>query len=69
MARRYSTVYTVHRIQTMYVQTNICTYVHDMYSETCSVLIIKGTYYQGWFMYMRYTQRQNEECLLSRSVY
>ena len=20
-----------------------------------------GTYYQGWFMYMRYTQGQNEE--------
>ena len=28
-----------------------------------------GTYYQGWFMYMRYTQRQDEEYLLSRSVY
>ena len=28
-----------------------------------------GTYYQGWFMYMRYTQGQNEEYLLSRSVY
>ena len=28
-----------------------------------------GTYYQGWFMYMRYTQRQNEEYLLSRSMY
>ena len=28
-----------------------------------------GTYYQGWFMYMRYTQGQNEECLLSRSMY
>ena len=27
-----------------------------------------GTYYQGWFMYMRYTQGQNEECLLSRST-
>ena len=27
-----------------------------------------GTYYQGWFMYMRYTQGQNEEYLLSRSV-
>ena len=22
-----------------------------------------GTYYQGWFMYMRYTQGQNEEYL------
>ena len=21
-----------------------------------------GTYYQGWFMYMMYTQGQNEEC-------
>ena len=28
-----------------------------------------GTYYQGWFMYMRYTQGQDEEYLLSRSVY
>ena len=28
-----------------------------------------GTYYQGWFMYMRYTQGQNEEYLLSRSVH
>ena len=27
-----------------------------------------GTYYQGWFMYMRYTQGQNEEYLLSRSI-
>ena len=28
-----------------------------------------GTYYQGWFMYMRYSQGQNEEYLLSRSTY
>ena len=28
-----------------------------------------GTYYQGWFMYMRYTQGHNEEHVLSRSVY
>ena len=27
------------------------------------------TYYQGWFMYMRYTQGQNKEYLLSRSMY
>ena len=27
-----------------------------------------GTYYQGWFMYMRYTQGQNEEYLLSGLV-
>ena len=27
-----------------------------------------GTYYQGWFMYMRYTQGQNEEYLLSRRL-
>ena len=27
-----------------------------------------GTYYQGWFMYMRYTQGQNEEYLLPRSI-
>ena len=26
-----------------------------------------GTYYQGWFMYMRYTQGQNEEYSLSRT--
>ena len=26
-------------------------------------------HYQGWFMYMRYTQGQNEEYLLSRSMY
>ena len=28
-----------------------------------------GTYYQGWFMYMRYTQGQNEEYVLSRSTH
>ena len=28
-----------------------------------------GTSYQGWFMYMRYTHGQNEEYLLSRSMY
>ena len=28
-----------------------------------------GTYYQGWFMYMRYRQGQNVEYLLSRSTY
>ena len=27
-----------------------------------------GTYYQGWFMYMRYTQGPNKEYLLSRST-
>ena len=27
-----------------------------------------GTYYQGWFMYMRYTQGQNEKCLLYPGV-
>ena len=27
-----------------------------------------GTYYQGWLMYMRYTQGQNEEYFLSRSM-
>ena len=37
--------------------------------DTKPVLIIRGTYYQGWFMYMRYTQGQNEEYLPSRSVY
>ena len=29
--------------------------------DTKLVLIIRGTYYLGWFMYMRYTQGQNEE--------
>ena len=33
------------------------------------VLIIRGTYYQGWFMYMRYSQGQNEEYLLPRSMH
>ena len=28
-----------------------------------------GTYYQGWFMYMRYTQGQNEEYLLAIQEY
>ena len=27
-----------------------------------------GTYYQGWFIYMRYTQGQNEEYLLYPGV-
>ena len=25
-----------------------------------------GTYYQGWFMYMRYTQGQNEDQVLNQ---
>ena len=33
------------------------------------VCIKPGTYYQGWFMFTRYTQGQNEEYLLSRSMY
>ena len=41
------------------------TYVLTKLVNTKSV-IIRG---QGWFMYMRYTQGQNEEYLLSRSVY
>ena len=51
----------------MYVQCNLL----SMYlkGDTKSVLIIRGTYYQGWVMYMRYTQGQNEEYLLSRSMY
>ena len=28
-----------------------------------------GTHYQGWFMYMSYTQEQNEDYLQSRSMY
>ena len=37
--------------------------------KTKSVLIFRGIHYQGQFMYMRYTQGQNEEYLLSRSMY
>ena len=36
------------------------------YPEVCTK---RGTYYQGWFMYMRYTQGQNEGCVVSRSMY
>ena len=43
--------------------------MHDLEEDTKSVLTIRGTYYQGWFMYMRYTQGQNEEYFLSRSMY
>ena len=35
------------------------------YPEVCTE---PGAYYQGWFMYMRYIQGQNEY-LLRRSVY
>ena len=42
-----------------------CTYLKG---DTKSVLIIRGAYYQGWFMYMRYTQGQSEEYFLSRGV-
>ena len=28
-----------------------------------------GTYYQGWFMYMRYTQGQNEDRVLTIQEY
>ena len=59
-------------------------YVHEVYTGTeWGVLTIRvglctwgihrdrmrSTYYQGWFMYMRYTQGQNEEYLLSGLVY
>ena len=37
--------------------------------DTKSVLIVGGICYLGWFMYMRYTQVQNEEYILSRSTY
>ena len=54
--------------------------MYCMYSETYlvrtyheagikSVLIVRGMYYQGWFMYMRYTQGQNEKYFISRSIY
>ena len=36
------------------------------YPGVCTKL---STYYQGWFMYMRYTQGQNEEYLLSDQEY
>ena len=60
------------------------TYVHTIWVGLCTwgihrdrmrstyypgVCTKPGTYYQGWFMYMRYTQGQNEEYLLSRSMY
>ena len=35
------------------------------YSGVCTK---PGTYYQGWLMYMRYTQGQNEEYLLFRNT-
>ena len=38
----------------------------NYYSGVCTK---PGTYYQSWFMYMRYTQVKNEEYLLSRSMY
>ena len=43
----------------------------DRMRSTCysGVSTKPGTYYQGWFMYMRYTHGQNEEYLLSRSMY
>ena len=43
----------------------------DRLRSTCysGVCTNPGTYYQGWFMYMRYAQGQNEECLLTRSMY
>ena len=37
--------------------------------DTKSVLGTRDTYYHGSFMYMRYAQGQNEEYLLSRSMY
>ena len=41
-----------------------------MRSSYCPGVCTKpATYYQSWFMYMRYTQGQNEEYLLSRSMY
>ena len=53
------------------------------YSETCLYVVYMPyggheistynqrycAYYQGWFVYMKYTQGQNEEYLLSRSMY
>ena len=29
--------------------------------DTKIIFLIRGTYYQDWFMYVRYTQGQNEE--------
>ena len=65
-----------------YILTEVLTYVlsglvyvHEVHTgtevrSTCypGVCTKPGTYYQGWFMYMRYTQGQNEEYLLSRSM-
>ena len=36
------------------------------YPRVCTT---PGSYYQGWLVYMRYTQGQDEEYLLSRRVY
>ena len=46
------------------------TYGHTLKGTQNQYLLSKVcTYYQGRFMYMRYTLGQNEEYLLSRSMY
>ena len=66
----YMTIWTYFTKYTRYidaiVQAAKCVFSY-YYGDDCLVHEI-STYYRGWFMYMRYTQGQNEECLVSRSI-
>ena len=58
----------------MYMRYSVYNIIHrDRMRSTCypGVCTEPGFYCQGWFVYIRYTQGQNEEYLLSmaRSVY
>ena len=51
----------------------MCTYMwytlqgqNEEYLLSRSISTKPGTYYQGWFMYMRYTQGQNKEYVLNQ---
>ena len=54
---------------------SVLVYVHEVYMDRMrssyypGVCTKPGTYYHGWFMYMRYTQGLREEHLQSRSMY
>ena len=81
--QRYSGTCLVHTskgTQNQYLLSEVLIsglHVHEVYTGTeWGVLTIQeyvrtkpGTYYQGWFVYMRCTGGQNEEYLLSRSMY
>ena len=58
--------------QVLTIRVGLCTWgIHrDRTRSTYhpGVCAKPGTYYQGWFVYMRYTQGQNEEYLPSRSM-